>query len=203
MTLGCLFLIAIIIFVPYISLAYNVERLSQQALVLLSLPAVLGIAFVFKFLKNKKAILILAAVISIFLFLSNSGFNSNIVLGNPQMNLSNFGEEYDRFYTHESEVKSLEWLSKYNNQKDLVYLDRYARLKAYYFSRIQEENVLKDILPSTIDENAYIYSSYINTIDKRTFALYQSTVISYNFPTEFLNDNKNKIYNNGDSEIFK
>ena len=203
MTLGCIFLIVIVIFVPYISIAYNYERLFQQTLVLLSLPAVLGMLVVFKFLKNKNIIFILIAIISIWLFLSNSGFNSNVIGGATQINLNNFGEEYDRYYTHDSEVKSLEWLSKYYNQKDVIYLDRYAILKAYYFSRIEEKNVLKDILPSTIDKNAYVYSGYVNTIHKRTFVYYELKVMSYNFPTEFLNSNKNKIYNNGSSEIFK
>ena len=206
MTLGCIFLIALIIFVPYISIAYNFERLFQQCLVLLSLSAALGMLVVFKFLKNKNTIFILIAMFSIWLFLSNSGFNSNIVGGSPQMNLNNSGEEYDRFYTHESEVKSLEWLSKYYNQKDRIYLDRYAILKTYSFSRINEKNILKDILPSTIDKNAYVYSSYANTINKRTFVSYAENglmVMSYNFPIEFLNSNKNKIYNNGSSEFFK
>ena len=206
MTLACMFLIVLIIFIPYVSIAYNFERLFQQCLILLSLTAVLGMCVVFKFLKNKNIIFILITMISIWLFLSNSGFNSIIVGGSPQMNLNNSGEEYNRFYTHESEVKSLEWLSKCYNQEDKIYLDRYAILKTYSFSRIEEKNVLKDILPSTIDKNAYVYSSYINTIDKRTFASYGEDgfkVLSYNFPTEFLNNNKNKIYNNGSSEIFK
>ncbi len=50
------------------------------------------------------------------------------------------------------EVKSLEWLSKYYNQKDEIYLDRYAILKAYSFPRINEKNVLGYILPSIIDK---------------------------------------------------
>jgi uncharacterized membrane protein len=203
MSLGCILLIVVMIFVPFISIAYNFERLFQQTLVLLSLPAIFGILVVFKFLKNKNIIFLLIAIISIWLFLSNSGFNSNVIGGATQMNLNNFGEEYDRFYTHDSEVKSLEWLSKYYDQKDKIYIDRYAMLKAYYFPRIEEKNVLRDILPSTIDKNAYVYSSYVNTIDKRTFIEYESRVMSYNFPAEFLNNNKNKIYNNGGSEIFK
>jgi uncharacterized membrane protein len=203
MSLGCIFLLGIIVLVPYASIAYNVERLFQQSLVLLSLPAVLGILVVFKFLKNKNTIFLLMGIICIWFFLSSSGFISQLVGGDPQMNLNNFGEGYDRFYTYESEVKSLEWLSKYHNQKDEIYLDKYTNLKAYSFPRINKKNIIEDILPSTIDKNAYVYSSYVNTIYKRTFIVYENKVMSYNFPTEFLNNNKSKIYNNGSSEIFK
>ncbi len=203
MSLGSIFLLGIIIIVPFISIVYNLERLFQQTLMLLALPAVLGVLFVLKFLKNKKAIFILIAAIFIWFFLSSSGFTSQLVGGGPQMNLNNFGQEHDKFYTYEPEVRSLEWLSKYNNQKDFIYLDRYTNLKAFYFPGINKMNILEDILPSTIDKNAYVYSSYVNTIDERAFISYKEMVMSYNFPAEFLNNNKGKIYSNGSSEIFR
>ena len=202
MSLGSIFLLGIIIIVPYISIGYNIERLFQQNLILLSLPTVLGVLAVFNFLKNKNIKFLLIAIIFIWFFLSFSGFKFNIIGGEPKMNLNNWGEEYDRFYTHKSEVKSLEWLSKYYNQKDKIYLDAFAILKAYSFSRINEKNFLKYILPSIIDKNAYVYSSYTNKINKTTRVNYKNNFLEYNFPTEFLNSNKNKIYNNGGSEIF-
>jgi len=202
MSLGCLFLLGIIILVPYVSLAYNVERLFQQSLVLLSLPAILGILVVFKLFKQKNVIFFLIGVICIWFFLSSSGFISKLVGGYPEMNLNNFGESYDRFYLYESEIKSFEWLSKYYNQKDMIYLDRYANSKADAFSKIDEKNILNDVLPTTIDKNAYVYSGYVNTTQKKAFVYYVN-VMSYNFPMEFLNNNKNKIYNNGGSGIFK
>ncbi len=204
MSLGSIFLLGIVIIVPNISIEYPVERFFQQALVLLSLPTVLGVLVVFKFLKNKNTKFLLIAIMFLWYFLFFSGFTSQLFGGVPRMNLNNFGEEYDRFYTYKSEVKSLEWLSKYYNQKDEIYMDEYAILKAYSFSRINKKNVLEYILPSIIDKNAYVYSSYTNKINKTTRVNnYKNNFLEYNFPTEFLNDNKNKIYINGGSEIFK
>jgi uncharacterized membrane protein len=203
MILDCVFLVGVILFVPYISIAYNVGRLYQQTLVILSLPAVLGGLVLFRFFKKENIKIILMTIIFICYFLPYSGFTSQIFGGEPRNNLNNFGEAHDRFYTHESEVKSLEWLSKYYNPKNEIYLDRYATLKAYYFFKINEKNILEDILPSTIDKNAYVYSSYTNKINKTTRVNYKYNFLEYNFPTEFLDGNKNKIYNNGGSEIFK
>ena len=203
MIFGCVFLVGVMLFVPYISIAYNFERLYQQALVFLSLPVVLGGLVLFRFFKKENIKIILMTIIFIWYFLPYSGFTSQLFGGEPQMTLNNFGEHHDRFYTHESEVKSLEWLSKYYNQKNEIYLDRYATLKAHSFFKTNEKNFLEDILPSTIDKNAYVYSSYVNTIYKRTFIYYGLKDMSYNFPTEFLNQNKNLIYNNGISEVFK
>lgn len=118
------------------------------------------------------------------------------------MNLNNFGEEHDRFYTHEYEVKSSKWLSNNYDNNYLIYADRYSKLKLISFSNINT-HIVEDMLPSTMDRKAYVYSSYVNTIENRTFSYYGLKIMGYNFPTEFLNQNKNLIYNNGSSEVFK
>jgi hypothetical protein len=82
-------------------------------------------------------------------------------------------------------------------------LDRYAILKAGANSKIDIKNMLKDVLPSTIDRKAYVYSTYVNNNKNRTFAYYNSKIIGYNFPKDFLIKNKNKIYSDGSSEIFR
>ena len=202
MILNCVFLVGVILFVPYTSIAYNFERLYQQALVILSLPAVLGGLVLFRFFKKENIQIILMTIIFICYFLPTSGFTSQLFGGEPQMNLNNFGEDYDRFYTYESEVKSSKWLSNNYDNSYLIYADRYSKIKLISFSNIST-HIVEDMLPSTMDRKAYVYSSYVNTIENRTFLYYGLKVMGYNFPTEFLNQNKNLIYNNGSSEVFK
>jgi uncharacterized membrane protein len=203
MILGCAFLVGVMLFVPFVSIAYNLERLYQQALVFLSLPAVLGGLVLFKFFKKENMKIILMTIIFIWYFLPYSGFTSQLFGGEPVIQLNNFGEAYDRFYTHESEVKSSKWLSNNYDNNFLIYADGYSRLRLLSFSNINIHIVVKDMLPSTMDRKAYVYSSYVNTIENRTFSYYGLKVMGYNFPTEFLNQNKNLIYNNGSSEVFK
>lgn len=203
MVLGGVFLLGIILVVPYISMEYNFERLYQQTLIILSLPVVLGGLVLFKFLKKESIKIILITIILISYFLSYSGFTVQFIGGESQAQLNNFGDDFDKFYIHESEIKSLEYFSKFYTPMDKIYLDRYSILKAHNFSIINTKNMFKDLLPSAIDRNAYVYSSYANTIETRTFAYYGQKVMGYTFPKEFLNGNKNKIYSNGGSEIFK
>jgi uncharacterized membrane protein len=203
MMLCCVFLIGVMLFAPFISIAYNFERLYQQSLVFLSLSVVFGGLVFFRFFKKENIKVILMTIIFIWYFLPYSGFTSQIFGGEPAMQLNNFGESYDRFYTHESEVKSSKWLSKNYDINILIYADIYsAETKLRSFSNINTDIVL-DMLPSTMDRKAYVYSSYVNTIENRTFAYYGVKKMGYNFPTEFLNQNKNLIYNNGGSKIFK
>jgi len=203
MILDCVFLVGVILFVPYISIAYNVGRLYQQTLVILSLSAVLGGLVLFRFFKKENIKIMLMTIIFILYFLPVSGFPYQLVGGESQIQLNNFGESYDMSYTHESEVKSSKWLSNNYDNNYLIYADRYSKLRLLLFSNIINTHIVEDMLPSTMDRRAYVYSSYVNTIENRTFSYYELKVMGYNFPTEFLNQNKNLIYNNGSSEVFK
>ena len=202
MILYCVFLVGVMLFVPYISVAYNFGRLYLQALVILSLPAVLGGLVLFKFFKKENIKIILMTIIFICYFLPYSGFTYQLVGGESQIQLNNFGERYDRSYTHESEVKSSKWLSNNYDNNYLIYADRFSKRRLLSFSNINT-HIVEDMLPSTMDRKAYVYSSYVNTIENRTFSYYGLRIMGYNFPTEFLNQNKNLIYNNGSSEVFK
>ena len=194
-----------VIVLPFSSIDHDLTRIYQQVLIILSLPAVLGCFVIFKFFKKEN--LETFAVLSVFLFyfLFMSAFIPQIV-GGPQdssRQLNNFGRGYDEFYVHKSEIKSAIWLFKESNNYDKIYIDGRAGSRLWLVTNINTNRIIGSVLPSTMDKKAYVYSSYTNTIKKRAFVTYKGEVINYNFPTEFLNQNKNKIYNNGESELFK
>lgn len=204
MVLGSLFLVGLILFVPSISVAYNFDRLYEQVLVILSLPAITGAIILFKVIKNENLKVLLICLILVCYFIPYSGFSSQFFGGQPATQLNNFGDDYNKFYTHDSDIKALLFLSKTHKQSNnLIYMDRYSTLKAYAYINIDSRYISSDIIPSTIDKNAYVYASYTNIILNTTFAEYNNREIDYNFPKSFLNTNKNLIYNNGNSEVFK
>ena len=118
------------------------------------------------------------------------------------MQLNNFGEQYDEVYVHETEIKSANWLSNNSNYRAPVYADKRAVYRLWLSDKMIEKEIILNILPFAINKDDYVYSSYTNSVKKRVFANLRER-ISYNFPTSFLNKNKNKVYNNGGSEIFK
>jgi len=204
MALGGLLVMAAVLILPFVSIEYGLERTYQQILVILSLPAVMGILFVFKFFKKENFKTVFTIIIFIFYFLFISRFIPQIVGGTfSSMQLNNFGGSYDEFYVHETEIKSAIWLLKESNSEDLIYVDDRAVKGLFLATDISAKRIINDVLPSTIGRDAYVYSCFTNTIKKRAFVGVKGELITYNFPTEFLNQNKNKIYNNGDSEIFK
>jgi uncharacterized membrane protein len=204
MTLFGVLFIGTIIMLPLTSIFYDSERAYQQLLVIMSLPIVLGGLLIFKFfIKNYRLLFI--SMIFILLFSFYSGLIPyKVVASDVSLQLYNFGDRYDQIYVHETEIKSSEWLfDNRTNNESFIYADLNASYKFWFSNKIDPYRIIRDVFPPLIDINAYVYSSYTNTIVKRGFLSTKGSMIGYNFPSDFLNQNKNKIYNNGSSEIFK
>jgi curved DNA-binding protein CbpA len=200
-----LVLILAFLTLPFLSLAYNFERLLQQSLILLALPLILGLYLVWRvcFIRREQLLFLISLSIILTYFIFSSGLANQFAGGSAYLQLNNFGLFYDRYYFHNSDQSSLKWLSDHRDKTPYIYADEYARLKFLPYSSITQD-IIPDIIPSAIDKNAYVYSSYSNTIDKLAIVTTQSKQeLSYNFPSEFLTQNKDKIYSSGYSEIFK
>lgn len=204
LAIGSLFILTAVMILPFASIEYDLMRTYQQVLILLSLPSVLGGLVIFNFLK-KESLKIYALLIVFLLYFSFlSGFIPQITGGvDPFLQLNNSGSSYDEFYVHEAEIKSSNWLFENRAKDEIIYADKRASYKLWFSNNVDINKIIENVFPSVIDKNAYVYSSYTNTLESRAFAYFKGEIISYNFPTEFLNQNKNLIYNNGESEIFK
>jgi len=194
-------LLAVMIF-PFASITYDITRTYQQMLVLLALPAILGSLILLKFI-NKNILLIFISIVFLSYFLLLSGFITQIIEGtSDSMQLTNNGENYEELYTHESEIKSANWLFSNEDKKDLTYADERGSYKLWLANNANNR-VIGNIFPSTLDTNAYVYLSYSNIVGKKAYIDTRGQLISYVFPSRFLNINKNLIYNNGTSGIYK
>ncbi len=200
--IGSIIILFVIILVPFISLEYNFERLYLQTLYILILPALLGMKLILLPFKKIKADMFIILLIIVFYFLYNTGFTTQIVGGEPSEILNNYGTLYAQDYTHDSEVKSIEWLSLNRDKDSLIYVDKASERKLMAYGNIIE-GLKRDILPSAIDKKAYVYLGYSNVTDKVILQLFKGKVILYSLPENFLSNNKNLLYNNQYTEIYK
>lgn len=204
MIIGSFLVLITIMILPFASIEYDLMRTYQQVLIILSLPAVLGGLVIFNLFKKESLKISVVLIVLILYFLFISGFIPQITGGgDPSLQLNNLGGSYDELYVHEAEVKSSSWLFNNRANDELIYADKRASYKLWFFSNVGINKIAEDVFPSTIDKNSYVYSSYTNTTGEKAYIYTRGQIISYNFPIEFLTDNKNKIYNNGGSEIFK
>jgi len=189
------------IFLPLFSFYYDLPRFYQQFLIILSLFSPLGLFFILKStFKNKSYFIV--ALFFILYFLISLGVIYQLTGGiNATMRLNNIGFEYDSQYSHINELKSASWFIK-NNNGEYLYLDNYANLRFLLVKRTELKRK-SDIIPSIIQKKSYVYSSYMNSIKEVTIKIFNGMSFSFDYPKSFLDYNKNKIYNNGGSEIFK
>lgn len=200
--IGSIIILFVIILIPFISIEYNFERLYLQALYILVLPAILGMKLILIPFKKLKADMLIILLIIVFYFLYSTGFTTQIVGGEPSEMLNNYGTMYIQDYTHDSEVKSIEWLSCNRDKDFLIYVDKASERKLMAYGNIVE-GLKRDILPSAIDRRAYVYLGYSNVANKVILQLFKGKVILYTLPEDFLSNNKDLLYNNRYTEIYK
>lgn len=202
--IGSFIIFGLLVLLPFISIKYSLLRAYQQFLIILAPMAVLGVIFIFKKVKKKDFGIRIFLIFSLIFFLFMSGFIPQLIGGSHgYMRLSNENSlEYDLYYTHEGEIRSLDWL--FLNYQSEVYLDLPAssRLGLSKYRNF-DHRFFPDILPNILKKNSYVYLTYSNINNKIIFNRYKNSLLSYNSPDVYLNNNKNKVYSNGESEIYK
>lgn len=194
-------LLFIAIVSPLVSVNYDLMRAYEQILVFLSLPTLIGGIAILQRIGNAKAEVILSGIIILYYLFVSPVIPQFVGQGYAHMQLNNFGLYYNLYYVHSSELISIKWLET-NKDKNLVtYADWYTTRKIGVFSN-SSIWVNNSVLPQNITKNGYVYSGYTNTLKGLSYVFYKGEV-PYAFPKKFLNNNKNLIYSNGETKIYK
>lgn len=193
--------VVLITIIPFGSISYGALRLYQQGLIIISIFGIIGSFFIVNMVTKKKSFFVVALFLIFYFFIFN-GFFNQIVGGNLAFpNLNNFGNHYDLEYISSTEITSINWLS-YEGMSKKFYAGRIYYNSFKSFGPLPMSDYY--ILPKLLIKDSYVYSGNSEVYNGIGFiSISQLGAVPFNFPTEFLNDNKNKIYNNGGSEIFR
>jgi uncharacterized membrane protein len=122
-------------------------------------------------------------------------------VGGTNINLTNSGEAFKRYYVTASERASARWLGQTAQPGQLVYVDRYAQLRLFAVAG-STLNLIGDVTPQTLNRHAWVYASRTNVIDRSAEVIFNNSTVTYMFPAGFLDANYNLVYTNGSSEVF-
>lgn len=183
---------------------YGILRVIQQSLVLLSVPIILACFWLLHLVRipEKWQPRVIAALLTIF-FLILSGFIPTLTGGYKSvLALSNSGFYYEAYYTHQDEITADQWLLMNSPKGSRVYADEFARRKMITYSNsiIFAQPVL---VPTAIPVDSYVYLSNGNTTFNEVPLYYNGKQLSDSVPYDFLNKNKNLLYNSGSVLIYK
>ena len=181
---------------------YNEERTLLQALCVFAVAFCWSMQNLAGMSKSRQATVLLVGAAFLAAFTANtSGFSGAVLGGAVETNLANSGEDFERFFMTTPELASASWLSRQVRPGQLVYADQYAQLPLVAMTGISN-GVIADVTPLTINQEAWIYASRTNVVDKRARVLFDNDLVTYAFPSDFLNANFNLVYTDGSSEVF-
>jgi uncharacterized membrane protein len=181
--------------------AYNQERAFVQTMV----PLGIALAWFLEWVGERRRLLapvfaVAVALGLVVLFIGNSGLRGALTGGGEPANLSNKGEDYERFYVTEPELASASWLTQAPHGA-LVYADRYGQLRVLAATG-RTQGLLLDVTPGTLDGHAWVYASQSNVQLHRARGELGSQYAIYQWPVAYLNDNYNVVYTNGSSMVY-
>jgi uncharacterized membrane protein len=199
--------VAAIILLPILSAEYGLLRAFQQ--ILMTGGAVIALATLRiiprRFVRVSR---VFAATLAIGFFASSTGLITNALGGYPpQMHLANSGKYYDLYYAHPGEQAALSWLSvavqhpaSPNEVSIGIETDRYTQARVSQFSDL---DVHDNIYPGSLNKNAYVFVGSTTLLQHTATVYYNGDPLSYNYPIQFLDDNKDLLYANSGARVYR
>lgn len=198
---GCfvsVFFILLMIILPQISLNYGLLRLFHQLLIFLALPLVMGWMLILHRIFRSLTVYIVSTIVILF-FLTLTGFISTVTGGYyPQYHLNNGGLYYESYFNHELEITSINWLRNNMVPNSTVQADTLTGDRLFGTGNIYS---LDANIPQVMHRSSYIYAGITNNKGRSVLSVDRNLMIQY--PKNILNANKNVIYSNGATTVYK
>jgi uncharacterized membrane protein len=205
---GSVVIVGLFAIFPDLSVDYGTLRAFQEALILLAPVLVAGSLAVFSFFGQAWS-LRAAMMICVAVFSSTTGLIPQILGGyQAQLSLNNSGQYYDVYYQHPQEAAAVSWLA---SQHGVGHAGLDAPLGATTANRfsftspsdVSSRQELADFYPTLIGRESWVVLGYTTVRTGRAVLYIDGQLIYYRYPTGFLRNNKNLVYSNGASEIYK
>ena len=182
---------------------YGLFRMLQQDLVFLALPIVWGALQLLAWVRIRSKRFAQSIVMSLlalaFLFLS--GFIPQLVGGAVgQLSLNNSGFYYDAYFTSKADTALFTWLDAHYQRGYPIKSDMFLRMKIMANTGITTED---NLTPGGISKQSYVVLANQNVTAERVAHYYTGgALIFYQYPTNFLDNDKNLLYSNSETKVY-
>jgi len=208
LSIASIIFVVLQVILPVLSVQYGLLRAFQQSLMFLGLFTVLGSIALFAWLPTRLLKLGAPVLLAVLFFLSSSGVITQALGGYyAQLNLNNSGTYYDIYYTHAQEIAGIHWLNNATSQATNtgsvpveVQADQFVFSKLAIYTNL---SLADDIYPGLIQKDTYVLLGYSNVHNNQATITYNGDLVTYTYPTQFLNQQKNLIYSNGGVDIYR
>ncbi len=193
------------VILPVLSVDYGVLRSFQQSLMILDVFLVVGSLSLIPRISERRRIFF-AGLLALGFFASSTGIITQVLGGyEAQLHLNNSGMYYDNFYDHPEEIAGMAWLTHEvaktggTVQAETVSY-RYTFTGSKSLAPIDTEN---DIYPDLVRRDSYVFLGYTNVRQGLATVSIDGDLITYHYPLNFLDANKDLIYSNGGARVYR
>lgn len=199
-----LVLLVLFVALPYISIAYDVERLFFQLIIFLAPVFIIGGIFIAKFIKRPKwdvyiLLILLIALFSCVTYLQYSALGQPY---SPYFEKNSIVREQN--YIFNSEIVSAQWVTQNRMDNLTIYSDgrEVSRFMTAYGTSVTNQNINSSFFGwnKTIS-SGYIYLGYANVNDNKIIDMSDDIIRVNMEPYYPLLSGKSTIYDNGGSRI--
>ncbi len=193
-----IFLVSLMVAIPFLQIHYNLTRLYLQVFLTLSIFAII----LMNYLQQKYHFSSKWLVFTIaFFFMFQTGFIDQFTGGYKRITLNSAPADHYLYLINTSEVYSARWLKKIKKPNEVIQADNMANLRLQSFADSNSNNT--KIFPLSMKKDTFVYMITVNLVDNMAFLQYQNQTIKYEYPIDFINSNKNLIYSNQGSRIYR
>jgi uncharacterized membrane protein len=202
---GSVLVIAVQLVAPVLSVEYGLLRSFQQALVLLDIFLVAGIAALVprRWERMRTGV---ATAAALGFFASTTGVITQSLGGYaPQLHLNNAGTYYDIYYLHPEELAATSWLRDNTVAASRADIQSEIQTDRYTFTRFlapQQLSSMNDIAPPLLRRSAYVFLGYANVTRRQSTVVVASDLVTYRYPIEFLDGHKDLVYSSGGARVY-
>ncbi|MGV9626026.1 DUF2206 domain-containing protein [Streptomyces sp. NPDC003487] len=187
--------------VPQLSVDYGVLRAFQQGLFFFSPFLAAGLIGLLRW-TGRRLVPVVSLVLAL-MFAELTGVFPALTGGfNASMALSNSGTYYEVYYPHPGEHEAAAWLNKRiaATGSGRIQTDRftYMRLRAQIF-----QPTIDKIDPEVLRTDTYVLLGDTTVRTGRVTVFFRGDLISYDYPTDLLEKSRNRIYDNGQAEVYR
>lgn len=194
-------LLMVMLFHPTLGLQYNISRIYLQLMVFLALALMAGLDTLLWLLKPRiKHVVFGFTILSLLLYLQ--GALVPFLGGIPVLQYYDKGTDYDKNYVFQGELNSAKWLLENRKVQNAVYGDDFSGLRirkvAFFFPKTT-------LVPVVLENDAsgYVFLTNTNKNAGKSFVNFGGKLLTFEYPNIYLKDNRNLIYSNSKSEIYR
>ncbi len=206
LTVGSLLFVFAQIILPLLSTEYGVLRAFQQSMIFFGMFIVLGSAACM-ITSNNKIKVLFSSFLALIFFLSSTGVFTQILGGyGAQLHLNNSGLYYNSYYVESDEIAGVHWLLTQAKPSQTLSIQTNMQTDIFqsHTTNIKSDiETYGDIYPGLIRRDSYVFLDHYNLNYSQGSISYNDTLFHYSYPIPFLDEQKDLIYNSGETRIYK